>query len=148
PEETAVLTKGEAGQFGDLTLTHKANGLDQWACSKSLAMLVISLCNRLEDAKIPDEMWRAWLPDGVTSRKALTDEQAQAFINDVERRMKLNRVCSALSVKGVSREVMQQKLSGISHGVTSLKDLNSEQVEKALKEFSHWLTTYNEVVEG
>jgi hypothetical protein len=146
--EAEIMTPGEAKQLEAMTIEHKAIGLDQWSCSRSMAMLVINICKRMEEANIPEEMWRAWLPAGVQSRKELSDEQAQAFVSDVERRMKLNSVCAKLSVKGVDRETMRQKLSGISAGIVSLKDLNSEQVEKALKEFTYWLNTYNEVVEG
>lgn len=141
--EDAVMTEREA-----LMVEHKAIGLDQWACSRSMAMLVINICKRMEEASIPEEMWRAWLPSGIASRKELDEEQAQAFVNDVEKRMKLNGVCAKLSAKGVDRETMRQKLAGIAGGVVSLKDLNNEQVEKALKEFTRWLKAYSEVVEG
>lgn len=59
--------------------------------------------------------------------------------------MDLIKVCDELEAKGVSDELMRSRLPG---GVQSRKDLTAAQAEEAVKTFQHWLTTYNEVVEG
>lgn len=91
PEEDAIMTEQEA-----LTLSYKASGLDQWKCSRATAMEVIKVTAQLKAKGVDDDTMRKRLPDGVVSRKDLTEAQAK----------------------------------------------------EAIKAFTHWLNTWNEVVEG
>jgi hypothetical protein len=59
--------------------------------------------------------------------------------------MQLIKVCQQLKAKGVDDELMRSRLPG---GVQSRKDLTPDQAQDAIKAFTHWLKTYNEVVEG
>lgn len=77
----AVMTSTEADQ---VVLSHTSIGLDQWKCGRSLAMQLIKVCKQLEAKGVDDETMRMRLP-GVTSRKDLTPEQAQAVIKDFNR---------------------------------------------------------------
>jgi hypothetical protein len=140
PEDDAVMTEQEA-----LTLQHRASGLDQWKCGRALAMQIITLCTNHKAKGMTDDIIKSWLPAGVTSRKDLDEGEARYFIANLERRLELFNVCGELAVKGVDSETMKGRLPS---GVQSLKDLSLPQVEEALKAFTHWLKTYNEVVEG
>lgn len=57
-------------------------GLDQWKCSRATAMELINVCKELAKHGVADEQMRTRLPKGVQSRKDLTEEQAQAVIQD------------------------------------------------------------------
>lgn len=141
-DEEAVMTEREAER---LTIAHKASGLDQWACGRALAMNIIGLSTTLKAMKIGDDVIKSWLPSGVTSRKDLTEDQANDFIYALERRIDLFNLCGQLADRGVDQETMRMKLP---YGVQSLKDLSLPQVEEAIKNFTHWRNAYNEVVEG
>jgi hypothetical protein len=92
-----------------------------------------------------DDIIKSWLPAGVASRKDLNEGEARYFIANLERRLELFNICGELAAKGVDSETMKSRLPG---GSQSLKDLSLPQVEEALKAFTHWLKTYNQVVEG
>lgn len=138
PEQDAVMTESES-----LMLSHRASGLDQWACDRTTAMTMITTCKRLEAVGMTKDLWRKWLPEGITSRKELSTDQALDVIDDFLRRLRLMEVCIELGKRGVDKEVMRQKLPG---GVQSVKDLNSAQVIEALKAFQHWLKSYEEAI--
>ena len=140
PEDDAVMTEAEA-----LTLQHKAISLDQWKCGRGLAMQIIGICAKHRAKGMTDDVIKSWLPAGVTSRKDLDNSEAQYFIFNLERRLELFDICMALAEKGVDKDTMRLRLPG---GAQSLKDLNQAQVEEALKAFTHWLSTYNQVVQG
>jgi hypothetical protein len=140
PEDAAVMTEQEA-----LNLSHRAIGLDQWKCGRALAMRIIGLSTTLKTRGIDDQTIKSWLPSGITSRKDLTEDQANDFIYALERRLDLFNVCGELAAKGVDSDTMKGRLP---NGAQSLKDLSLPQVEDALKAFTHWFKSYNEVVEG
>jgi hypothetical protein len=140
PEDEAVMTEAEA-----LSLSHKSLGIDQWKCGRALAMEIINLCKSHNSKGMTDDIIKSWLPAGVTSRKDLDEGEARYFIANLERRLELFNVCGELAAKGVDSETMKSRLPG---GSQSLKDLSLPQVEEALKAFTHWLKTYNQVVEG
>lgn len=161
PEQDAVMTAGEANNLqpylmtrnqtinlteeAALNLSYKASGLDQWACGRSKAMLIINICKRLEGQGVAEDIWRKWLPADIQSRTELTEAQARGVFDDFTGRSQLIDVCAELANKGIDKETMRGRLPG---GVQSLLDLAEDQVQPALKAFQHWLNTYNEVVEG
>lgn len=157
PEQEAVMTESEAEQ---LTLSHKASGLDQWQCGRGLAMQVLTIWMALTAEGAEEETLRAWLPLGVESRKDLTEAQARAVIKVFQDRLavikqarldqwqcapdlaiKLMMVYGELVTRDVDKTTMQQRLPG---GVKSFKDLTEAQAQEALKVFTHWLSSYNE----
>jgi hypothetical protein len=140
PEDDAVMTEQEA-----LNLSHRSSGLDQWKCGRALAMEIINLCKDHQAKGMTDDIIKSWLPAGVASRKDLDEGEARYFITNLERRLELFNICGELAAKGVDSETMKSRLPG---GSQSLKDLSLPQVEEALKAFTHWLKTYNQVVEG
>lgn len=140
PEQDAVMTEQEA-----LTLQHRASGLDQWKCGRALAMQIINLSDNLKTYSIDDEIIKTWLPAGVTSRKDLDEGEARYFIENLTQRLKLMEVCAALASKGIDKETMRLRLPD---GVGSMLTLTTAQTEIAIKSFTHWLNSYNEVVEG
>lgn len=140
PEQEAVMTEQEA-----LMLSHRASGLDQWACGRGLAMLLINICKGLEAAGVSEDTWRTWLPSGIQSRKELTEDQAREVFDDFTARLKLIHVCMQLGSKGVDKETMRMALPG---GAKSVFGLTDTQTQEALKKFTHWLNSYNEVTEG
>ena len=140
PEDDAVMTEQEA-----LNLSHRSSGLDQWKCGRALAMRIIALSTHLRQRGMTDDDIKAWLPDGIASRKDLAEDQAEEFIANLNQRLRLIYVCADLATKGVDSDTMKNRLP---NGVQSLKDLSLPQVEEAIKAFTHWLKTYNEVVEG
>lgn len=141
PEEDAVMTEAEA-----LSLSHRAIGLDQWKCGRALAMEIINLCKDHQAKGMTDDIIKSWLPAGVASRKDLDEGEARYFITNLERRLELFNVCEELHNRGVSDDTMRMKLQ-LQEG-QSLKDLTLAQVESSVKSLTHWLKTYNEVVEG
>ena len=159
PEQDAVMTNQESEQ---LTLTHKALGLDQWQCNRGLAMKLIAVCKLLEAVGADSSIWHAWLPNGIESRKDLSEERAQEVLNNFTRRLevlkkaetgkwncspslavKLIEVYGALIAKGVDKETINQRLPD---GIPSFRALSDAQAEEALKALTHWLKTYEEVV--
>lgn len=140
PEDDAVMTEAEA-----LSLSHKSSGLDQWKCGRALAMQIITLCTNHKSKGMTDDIIKSWLPAGVTSRKDLGEGEARYFIANLERRLELFNVCGELAARGVDSDTMKGRLP---NGAQSLKDLSLPQVEEAMKAFTHWLKTYNAVVEG
>lgn len=142
PEQEVVMTESEQEA---LALSHKASGLDQWACGRGLAMPLINICKSLEAAGVDEDTWRTWLPSGIQSRKELTEDQAREVFDDFTARLKLIHTCMELGAKGVDKETMRMALPG---GAKSVFSLTSSQTQEALKKFTHWLNTYNQVVEG
>jgi hypothetical protein len=140
PEDDAIMTEQEA-----LNLSHRSLGIDQWKCGRALAMEIINLCKNHQAKGMTDDIIKSWLPAGVASRKDLNEGEARYFIANLERRLELFNICGELAAKGVDSETMKSRLPG---GSQSLKDLSLPQVEEALKAFTHWLKTYNQVVEG
>jgi hypothetical protein len=140
PEDDAVMTEAEA-----LSLSHRSSGLDHWKCGRALAMQILNCCADHKLKGMTGETIKSWLPTGVTSRKDLNEGEARYFIANLERRLELFNVCGELAARGVDSETMKSRLP---NNIQSLKDLNPAQVEEALKAFTHWLKTYNEVVEG
>ena len=108
-------------------------------------MRIIALSTHLRQRGMTDDDIKAWLPDGIASRKDLAEDQAEEFIANLNQRLRLIYVCADLATKGVDSDTMKNRLP---NGVQSLKDLSLPQVEEAIKAFTHWLKTYNEVVEG
>lgn len=86
PEQDAVMTEAEAEQ---LTLAHKASGLDQWKCGRALAMKLITVCKLLEAEGAGALTWHEWLPSGIETRKDLTEEQAQKVLNNFQSRLEV-----------------------------------------------------------
>lgn len=125
---------------------HNASGLDQWACGRGLAMKIIGLSSELKTRGITDDVIKSWLPKkaNITSRKDLDENQALKFIENLSLRIKLIELCSELAHRGVDNETMKKRLPG---GLSSLKDLNLEQVHEAIKIFTHWLKSWNEMKE-
>ena len=161
PEQDAVMTNQESEQ---LTLTHKALGLDQWTCNRGLAMKLITVCKLLEAEGADSSIWHAWLPSGIESRKDLSEEQARETFDNFTGRLeiikkaeiskwncspslavKLLEVYGELITRGVDRATISQRLPD---GMSSFRALSDAQAEEALKALTHWLKTYNEVVEG
>jgi hypothetical protein len=140
PDQEAVMTEAEA-----LSLSHRSSGLDHWKCGRALAMQILNYCADHKLKGMTDDIIKSWLPAGVASRKDLDEGEARYFIANLERRLELFNVCGELAAKGVDSEMMKSRLPG---GPQSLKDLSLPQVEDALKAFTHWLKTYNQVVEG
>jgi hypothetical protein len=68
----------------DLTVAHKASGLDQWKCSRSTAMAIIKVCQHLHAAGATEDQVKAKLPANVTSRKDLTEEQGAQLVIDLQ----------------------------------------------------------------
>lgn len=149
PDQDAVMTEREAhtlmGSSEAAILQYKASGLDQWKCGRALAMQIIAICNDLHEYKITDEVIKSWLPAGVTSRKDLNGVEAWDFIENLTQRLKLMELYVALISKGVPKETIVMKLPD---GAQSLIGLTPAQVEIANKSFTHWLKTYQEVVNG
>jgi hypothetical protein len=139
PEQDAVMTEGES-----LTLSHRASGLDQWRCGRALAMSIISVGNNLHEYKLTDEHIKSWLPAGVTSRKDLNEGEARHFLENLNQRLRLMELCAALANKGVDRETLAMKLPNNPGSLLTL--IYPQQVEKAISDFTHWLKTYEEVV--
>jgi hypothetical protein len=156
PDQEVIMTEQEA-----LTLSHRASGLDAWFCGRALAMQVIKVCEALEAAGCPEDIWREWLPSGIESRTGLNPDQAQKLIDDFGNRLEVIRqaeitkwncsptlavrlihVFSELISRGVEREVIMQKLSKLG---PSFRGLSDTQATEALKELNHWLKTYEEV---
>jgi len=161
PEQEAIMTESEAEQ---LTLSHKASGLDQWKCGRALAMQILSFWAMLQAGGAEEETLRGWLPNGIASRKDLTEEQARAVIKvfqsrlDVIRQASLDQwqcapdlairlmmVYGELIARGVDKETIQQRLPDNS---PSFRALSEAQAQEALKTFTHWLKTYNDIVQG
>lgn len=140
PEQEAVMTESEA-----LTLSYKASGLDQWACGRAKAMLIIEACKHLETLGITEEVWRGWLPKGIQSRKELSEDQALEVFDVFTNRIGLIEVCMRLGSKGVDKETIRQKLP---NGKTSVLDLTAAETQDTLKSLTHWLKSYEEVVNG
>jgi hypothetical protein len=139
PEQEAVMTESES-----LTLTHRTSGLDQWRCGRALAMQIISVCNNLAEYKIKKGSVKAWLPAGVTSRKDLSEGEARYFLENLNQRLKLMELCAALANKGVDRDTLAMKLPNDPGSLLTL--IYPQQVEKAINDFTHWLKSYEEVV--
>jgi len=161
PEQEAIMTESEAEQ---LTLSHKASGLDQWKCGRALAMQILSFWATLQAEGTEEETLRGWLPNGIASRKDLTEEQARAVIKVFQSRLDIIRQASLdqwqcapdlairlmmvygeLIARGVDKETIQQRLPNNS---PSFRALSEAQAQEALKVFTHWLKSYNEVVQG
>lgn len=134
PEQQETMTEQEA-----LTLSHRASGLDQWACGRPLAMNIITMCKALEAAGVSEDIWRTWLPSEIQSRKELTEDQAREVFDDFTSRLKLIHVCMALGAKGVDKETMRAALP-----TKSVFSLTSIQTQEALKRFNHWLKSLEE----
>jgi hypothetical protein len=137
PDQEAIMTEQEA-----LTLSHRASGLDAWKCGRGKAMLLIHICEHLEAAGVSEEVWRAWLPSGIQSRKELTEEQAVEVLKDFNERRLLIEVCVKLGSKGVDKETMRLALPG---GAKSVFSLTAIQNQEALKKFTYWLKSLEEV---
>jgi hypothetical protein len=139
PEER-IMTESES-----LFVSHRASGLDQWACGRNWAMEIIKLGQHLKTYSIDDDVIKSWLPQGIASRKDLDPEQARDFIENLAQRLRLMEICATLSAKGVDSAIMRLRLP---NGATSLLTLTLPQVQEAIKSFTHWLNAYSEVVEG
>lgn len=126
----------------EVTISRKSSGLDQWRCGRGLAMQIISLSTNLKAKGVTDEVIKSWLPPGFESRKDLEGELAIEFAKNLHSRIKLIEICAALAARGVDKETMSMRLPG---GVRSLKDLSPEQVAEAIKAFTNWLNSYDEI---
>jgi hypothetical protein len=161
PDQEALTTPAESES---LELRHQASGLDKWQCGRALAMQVIKVCEALEAAGCPEDIWREWLPARIGSRTDLTAEQAQKLVDDFGNRLevikqaeitkwncsptsavRLIHVFSELISRGVERETIMQKLSKLA---PSFRALSDAQATEALKELNHWLKSYDEATEG
>src|SRR6266511_2528560 len=116
-----------------------------------------------EGEGVNEGTWHAWLPNKIESRKDLTEEQARAGIKVFQDRLtvikqaeitkwncssesaiKLMDVYGQLIARGVDKTTIQQRLPNNS---PSFRALSEAQAQEALKTFTHWLKTYNEVVQ-
>src|SRR6266498_3463105 len=98
-----------------------------------------------------------------SSRKDLTEEQARASIRAFQDRLtvikqaaitkwncssesaiRLMDVYGQLIARGVDKTTIQQRLP---NNRPSFRALSEAQAQEALKTFTHWLKTYNEVVQ-
>jgi hypothetical protein len=159
PDQEVIMTEQES-----LTLSHRASGLDQWKCGRALAMKLIAVCKALEEAGVIAGSWHDWLPAGIETRKDLTEEQAQFVFDQFTSRLEVIRqaeitkwncspafavqlihVYSGLIARGIEKETIMQKLSKLG---PSFRALSDSQAQEALKEFNHWLKSYDEAVEG
>jgi hypothetical protein len=107
-------------------------------------MSVITVCNNLHEYNITDEHIKAWLPAGATSRKDLSEGEARYFLENLNQRLKLMELCAALANKGVDRVTLAMKLPNDPGSLLTL--IYPQQVEKAISDFTHWLKSYEEVV--
>lgn len=140
PEQDAVMTDHERWQ---LTIAHKASGLDQWKCGRATAMSLIHICKALEAVGASEDIWRGWLPEGIQSRKELIEERAREVFDNFTFRLRLIQVCMKLGAKGVDKELMRERLPD---GAKSVFALTDAQTIEALKAFTHWLKSYEEAV--
>ncbi len=119
PEQEAIMTESEAEQ---LTLSHKASGLDQWKCGRALAM--------------------QFFQDRLT---VIKQAEITKWNCSSESAIKLMDVYGQLIARGVDKTTIQQRLPNNS---PSFRALSEAQAQEALKAFTHWLKTYNDVVQG
>jgi hypothetical protein len=76
--------KAKKSQPNQIKVQPAQIGLDQWQCSRATAMRLLNVCAELQKHGIDDEQMRQYLPDGVQSRKDLSEQQAVDLAEEFE----------------------------------------------------------------
>lgn len=79
-DESELDSVSQFGLNNNLRIGSPGSGLDQWNCGRGLAMKIIQGCKAVEELGVTEAEWRALLPEGITTRKDLTQSQALIFV--------------------------------------------------------------------